>query len=314
MTRSGQARKFARKTLNKTGGAARRVLCVQMVLYTIIIAAVTALIELKVPLTIYTPVIHFTPAFALEWALASLSADCVYVCAVFFLALVNLLINVPLTSIARKTGEKSFSRMNFGRVLIAILLAVLPAAAFFGILRLANLINTQWKVILDWALNGNTHIILSCAAVVGGLLLILYLCGVIGVFSRQLMLYMADCPDRMSGASVAQIVRNGFAHAFVPELLVIRSLFWFLLLLIIVAALVLGACFITSTIDLNAPFDTVALQITAAITAPLPAWAIGAIIALGAVWVLGLGLVFWPRFSMMRLYYHRLLMRDTDVM
>lgn len=298
MTRSGQARKFARKTLRKTGGATRRVMCVQMVLYTLIIAATAALVELNtrkiLPLDPYMP--YLLPA------------------AMFLLALTNLLINAPLTAIARKSGDGAFSRMNFGRVLIAILLAVLPAAALFGLIELFNLVNNQWKPIMEWALTDNTHIVLSCAAAAAGLLLIVYCCGVIGVFSRQLMLYMADNPDRMKGASVGQIIRNGFAHAFAPVLLVLRSLFWFLLLLIIVAALTVAACFITSTITLDVPFDMVVMQITAAITAPLPAWAIGSILILGVVWVLGIGLAFWPRFSMMRLYYHRLLMRDTDVM
>lgn len=298
MTRSGQARKFARKTLRKTGGATRRVMCVQMVLYTLIIAATAALAELNtrkiLPLDPYMP--YLLPA------------------AMFLLALTNLLINAPLTAIARKSGDGAFSRMNFGRVLIAILLAVLPAAALFGLIELFNLVNNQWKPIMEWALTDNTHIVLSCAAAAAGLLLIVYCCGVIGVFSRQLMLYMADNPDRMKGASIGQIIRNGFAHAFAPVLLVLRSLFWFLLLLIIVAALTVAACFITSTITLDVPFDMVVMQITATITAPLPAWAIGSILILGVVWVLGIGLAFWPRFSMMRLYYHRLLMRDTDVM
>ena len=298
MTRSGQARKFARKTLRKTGGATRRVMCVQMVLYTLIIAATAALAELNtrkiLPLDPYMP--YLLPA------------------AMFLLALTNLLINAPLTAIARKSGDGAFSRMNFGRVLIAILLAVLPAAALFGLIELFNLVNNQWKPIMEWALTDNTHIVLSCAATAAGLLLIVYFCGVIGVFSRQLMLYMADNPDRMKGASIGQIIRNGFAHAFAPVLLVLRSLFWFLLLLIIVAALTVAACFITSTITLDVPFDMVVMQITATITAPLPAWAIGSILILGVVWVLGIGLAFWPRFSMMRLYYHRLLMRDTDVM
>ena len=298
MTRSGQARKFARKTLRKTGGATRRVMCVQMVLYTLIIAATAALAELNtrkiLPLDPYMP--YLLPA------------------AMFLLALTNLLINAPLTAIARKSGDGAFSRMNFGRVLIAILLAVLPAAALFGLIELFNLVNNQWKPIMEWALTDNTHIALSCAAAAAGMLLIVYFCGVIGVFSRQLMLYMADNPDRMKGASIGQIIRNGFAHAFAPVLLVLRSLFWFLLLLIIVAALTVAACFITSTITLDVPFDMVVMQITAAITAPLPAWAIGSILILGVVWVLGIGLAFWPRFSMMRLYYHRLVMRDTDVM
>ncbi len=297
MTRSGQARKFARKTLKKTDGAARRVLCVQMILYTLIIAAAAALFELNtrkiLPLDPYLPY--------------------VFPGAAFLLALVNLFINAPLTAIARKSGDGAFSRMNFGRVLIAILLAVLPAAAVYGIGILANLVNTQWQAILDWALAGNLNIILSCAAGVAGLLLILYICGVIGVFSRQLMLYMADCPDKMKGASVGQIIRNGFAHAFAPVLLVIRSLFWFLLMLIIVAALLAGACLLTSTITLNTTIDMVGLQFASAFLA-LPAWAVGSVIILGVVWMLGLGLAFWPRFSMMRLYYHRLMMRDTDVM
>ena len=41
---------------------------------------------------------------------------------------------------------------------------------------------------------------------------------------------------------------------------------------------------------------------------------LGAVLVLGCVWMLGLGLIAWPRFSMMRLYYHRIVMRDTEVM
>ncbi len=299
MTRSGQARKFARKTLKKTDGAARRVLCVQMVLYTLIIAAVAALIELN----------------ARKILLLGVFEPYLFPCAVYLMALVNLFINAPLTAIARKSSEGGFSRMNFGRVLITLLLAVLPAAATWGLMLLGNLINTEWSVIVSWAVLNTMNLVLSCAAVAAGLLIILYLCGAIGVFSRQLMLYMADNPDRMSGASVGQIVRNGFGHAFVPVLLVIRSLFWFLLLIILTAALLGLACYLImpTLITFEGTASDIAASFYLALT-QLPVWAIGAVIALGVVWMLGLGLAFWPRFSMMRLYYHRLMMRDTDVM
>ena len=74
MTRSGQARKFARKTLRKTGGATRRVMCVQMVLYTLIIAATAALAELNtrkiLPLDPYMP--YLLPAAMFLLALTNL--------------------------------------------------------------------------------------------------------------------------------------------------------------------------------------------------------------------------------------------------
>ncbi|MBQ8953751.1 MAG: hypothetical protein IJ048_06515 [Clostridia bacterium] len=303
MTRSGQARKFARKTLRKTGGATRRVMCVQMALYTLIIAAAAALYELDgrgaLPLGAFKP-------FLLP-------------CAVFFMALVNLLINAPLTAIARKSGDGAFSRMNVGRVMIAILLALLPAAACWGLTLLAGLANTQWQRVVtwytDWVLVTTANKVFGACAVAAAALVLLYVCGVIGVFARQMMLYMTDYPDRMKGASVGQIVRNGFGYAFTPVLMVIRSFFWFLLTLILTLALLAAACYITSPalITLQGTAQDIAMSFYLALT-QLPAWAAGAVIALGCVWVLGLGLVFWPRFSMMRLYYHRLVMKDTDVM
>ena len=316
MTRSGKARKFSRKTLEKTGGAARRVMCVQMVLYTLIIAAVAALLELDgrgvLALGAFKPFL--------------------FPCAAFLMALVNLLINAPLTAIARKSGDGAFSRMNFGRVLIAMLLALLPAAVVLGLGALANLANVEWQRIMSWfndwvmATLGN-QIIAGCGAALC-LVIFIYLCGVIGVFSRQMMLYMADNPDRMEGGSVGQIVKNGFAFGFAPVLMVIRSLFWFLLTLILTCALAVGVCFILSP-DLMQPITSAVSSLFRGVvdsTWPLalgnflmaliqlPAWAIAAVAALGCVWVLGLGLVFWPRFSMMRLYYHRLVMKDTSVM
>ena len=303
MTRSGQARKFSRKTLNKTGGATRRVMCVQMILYTLIIAAAAALIELEgrgvLSLGVFRPYL--------------------FPCAVYLLALVNLLINAPMTAIARKSGDGAFSRMNFGRFLIAILLPVLPAAACWGLTLLADLANTNWQPIVawigDWPFQTLGHEIIAGCGAAAALLLLVYLFGVIGVFSRQLMLYMADNPDRMKGGSVGQIVKNGFAYGLTPVLMVIRSLFWFLLALVLTLALLGAACLITSPTPISFAGDVkvIAMQFYAALVA-LPAWAIGAVLALGCVWVLGLGLIFWPRFSMMRLYYHRLVMRDTDVM
>ena len=90
-----------------------------------------------------------------------------------------------------------------------------------------------------------------------------------------------------------------------------------LIALVLAMLLVLGCCAAFAEgdgITLDVPFDMVVMQITAAITAPLPAWAIGSILILGVVWVLGIGLAFWPRFSMLSLYYHCLVMRGTDVM
>ena len=303
MTRSGQARKFSRKTLIKTGGATRRVMCVQMALYTLIIAAVVALIELEgrgvLALGAFRP--YLMP------------------CAVYLLALTNLMINAPMTSIARKSGDGAFSRMNVGRLLIALLLPVLPAATFRGLTLLAGLANAHWQAILAWINEWVLHtlgnkIIAGCGAA-AALLLLAYLCGVIGVFSRQMMLYMADNPDRMNGSSVGQIVKNGFAYGLAPVLMVLRSLFWFLLILALTLALLAGACLVASPMPV--PFaggwQDIAMAFCAS-TIALPAWAVGAALALGCVWVAGLGLVIWPRFSMMRLYYHRLVMRDTDVM
>ena len=303
MTRSGQARKFARKTLRKTGGATRKVMCVQMALYTLIIAATAALYELDaravLPLGAFKP---FLPP-----------------CAVFLMALVNLLVNAPLTAIARKSGDGAFSRMNVGRFLIAMLLALLPAAACWGLTLLAGLINTQWQRVVtwytDWVLVTTPNKIFGVCAAAAAALALIYVCGVIGVFARQMMLYMTDYPDRMKGDSVGQLVKNGFAYGFTPVLMVIRSFFWFLLIFIITLALLAGACYLTSPalITLNGAPQDIALSFYLALI-QLPAWAVGAVIALGCVWVLGLGLVFWPRFSMMRLYYHRLVMKDTEVM
>ena len=81
--------------------------------------------------------------------------------------------------------------------------------------------------------------------------------------------------------------------------------------LILTAALVGVACYFFTPVQITFK-DTlanIAASFYLAMTL-LPTWAIGSIIVLGVVWVLGLGLAFWPRFSMMRLYYHRLIMRD----
>ena len=78
MTRSGRARKFARKALKRTDGAARRVLLVQMILYTLIVAAVTVVYQFNIDIPFAGP--YIIPI------------------AVFLGALVNLFVNAPLTA------------------------------------------------------------------------------------------------------------------------------------------------------------------------------------------------------------------------
>ena len=233
--------------------------------------------------------------------------------AVFVWQLVSLFMNAALTDVARGGQEGAFSRMNFGRVCLTVVLAALAVPPTWGLTLLLDLINTQWLTLMNWALASTLHIVLSGAAVALGLLVILLVYSVIGVFSRQMTLYMADSAQPVRASTIGRSFLNALRCAFAPTGLFLSALGWFILLLIFMLALTLAACWVIAPPLLDMGLQMVVLQLVTALMT-LPAWAGSAIIIFGGLWGLGLGLVFWPRYGMTRLYYYRLVMRDTGVM
>ncbi|MBR0464666.1 MAG: hypothetical protein IJJ23_09885 [Clostridia bacterium] len=289
--RSRQAKKLTQKLFARSGGRIRALIALRMCLSTLVIAATAALFQYKI----------ITP-YALPIAGS-------------ILALVGLMILPPLTNIARENDEGSFSRFSLGRFCVTFLLSLLTGVAVWALLLILSIIDVHWAKLFGWALASPLRILVSCGAVVAFVLGSLWVCGAYSVFSRQLVLYMSDEYGPVQAKSVTGCLKNAVRHAFTPIALVLRFLPWFLLLIVMVCACVLGVALLGYPGELvlrYSSFRVIYAQVLGALLQMQP-WMVGLSIVLGGVWMLGLGLIFWPRFEVRRFYLHRLMMRENNI-
>lgn len=298
-----RARRLSKKLHQDYSGRIRGITAIQMLLYTLILGVIVAL-----PLCGITVPAVLTPFM---------------VPIVFYvLGFISLFVNLPLTAVARKSEEGAFARMSFPRFLIMLILPVFPALIAWGFSLLVNLINTNWTLMFAWVLKDTMHISLSIAAVVVGIIVIILVCSTFGLFLRQIMLYMADSSERMTFGVIGKSFTNALSHMLSPTALFFTALFWFLLILILFALCLLGGALfvakltpdaIMATLAIEGGIQLLALQLLAALLA-LPMWYYAAAFAVSAIWILGLGLVFFPRWNTIRLYHCRLIMRDAEIL
>ncbi len=327
-TTTGKAHKFMKKLMADNRPRLRKIICIQLLIYTVLIAAVALLKFFNISLSFAIPVPEFFKAWTENESIAFLHLNALlpegesWTFRVMFgpLALylgfvTSLFTNAPLTAVARKTDDGAMARMSFWRVLITLFLAGKLLLAAWGVYELGMLINAKWTVILEWMTGAAIQLYAGIAIGVIGLVLLIYLCGVLSAYSRMMMLYMTDSPEAVHHSTFRKGLANGFKCGFTPFKLFLRHFFWFLLQFIITLALLCGAILLLGNVAFVTPIDitTVLLQAWASLYT-LPAWAYAVVAVAGGLWVLGLGVLFWPGFNMTRLYYYRLVMRDTEMM
>ena len=313
MTTIGQSRRLMKTTLTRASGKVRTVIALELLLDTLVLA-------LGVLVTMCD--FDFPAPLSLLRSIGKKGASVIYddvnmsfvlpFC-VYFIALISLYVQIPLARIARENAGRDVRRVSFGR-LSAMLPLALPAALMAALIEgMYSWVMIEWTYVTRALFTSTASLVLSLCVVALVVLLLVMLGGFIAVFTRQLALYLAECPDRASGRAVAASLKTALKRIFSPAGLFFTALGWFLLAFALTAALVLCSCFITTPIETDMGLTMTALQLLAALF-NLPAWAWAASVALGGFWMLGLGLIARPRYEMTRLYWHRLTLKERGIL
>ena len=288
-TRSARAGRLSKKALKNGAPAARRLTLIQLIADSAILGAVTALCHYGVQVPFMYPI------------------------AAYLITLTGLSLVMPWAAVARQTDEGAYSRMTPARFALLIALPIGQGLIVWGLQAALGLVDAEWKTIFAWALKNPGRIALSACAACACVAVAAYVCGAVSVFTRQTALYMAEASDRLTGQGLAGCLKNAMAHAFVPLLLALRHIFWFALALIMTLALAILGCAVAWPGAIRPGSLTDTLKQLPALLLLIRPWIVGASLILGWLWMLGLGLAFRPRYNMRRLYYHRLLLRDRDI-
>ena len=313
MTTIGQSRRLMKTVLGRSSAKIRKIIALEWLLDTLVLA-------LGVLITMCN--LDFPAPMSLLHSIGQSHASIIYddvdmgfmlsFC-VYFITLISLYVQIPLAGAARESAGRTGRRVPFGR-LAAMLPLALPAALMTALIEgLCSWVMTEWTSVTRALFASKGSFVLSiCVAVLVVLLIVLLGC-FISVFTRQTALYLAECPDHVSGHGIAASLKTALKRIFSPAGLFFTAFGWFLIAFILTAALVVGACFITMPIETDMGLTMTLLQILAALF-NLPAWAWAASAALGGFWMLGLGLIARPRFEMTRLYWHRLTLKERGVL
>lgn len=313
MTTIGQSRRLMKATLSRASGRVRKIIVLELLLDTLVLAlgALIAMGDFDFP----SPV-------SLLHAIGKPGASIIYhdvdigfmlpFC-VYFITLISLYTLIPLVRAARESAEHTAPRISFAR-LAAMLPLALPSALMAALIEsLYNWVMDDWTYVTR-ALFSSTASLAAAICLAALVLILLVLLGsFISIFTREIALYLVECPDRASGRIVPVSLGTALKRIFSPAGLFFTALGWFAVALVMTLALILGGCFLTSPIETDMGMTMTALQLLAALFA-LPAWAWAASIALGGYWMMGLGLIARPRCALTRLYWHHLTLKERNLL
>ena len=313
MTTIGQSRRLMKATLSRASGRVRKIIALELLLDTLVLALGALIVmgdfDFPAPLSLIRSI--GKPGASILYH--DVDIGFVLPFCVYFITLISLYTLIPLVRAARESAGHSAPRISFAR-LAAMLPLALPAALMASLIEsLYNCGMDNWTSVTRALFSSNASLAASiCAAVLVVLLLVL-LGGFISVFTRQIALYLAECPDHASGRIVPASLGTALKRIFSPAGLFFTALGWFLIAFVLTAALIIGGCFITTPIETDMGLTMTALQLLAALFA-LPAWGWAASIALGGYWIMGLGLIAWPRHALTRLYWHHLTLKEKNLL
>ena len=313
MTTIGQSRRLMKTALERSSGKIRKIIAFELLLDTLVLALGVLVtmcdLDFPAPMSLLHSIGQSHPSIIYDDVdMAFVLPFCVY-----FITLISLYIQIPLTRIIREGVGRKTQPVSFGR-LAAMLLLALPAALMAVlILSMYNWVMTEWTYVTRALFASTANLVLSLCVAALAILLVVLLGNFVSVFTRQVALYLAECPDRASGRIVPTSLKTALKRVFSPAGLFFTALGWFLIAFILTAALVVGACFITTPIETDMGLAMTLLQLLAVLFS-LPAWAWAASLALGGFWILGLGLIAWPRREITRLYWHRLTLKERGIL
>lgn len=182
------------------------------------------------------------------------------------------------------------------------LLFTLPLLYFpplTGLCAALRYVDVRWQTWLALLLGGNVVTILLALAATCAVLWVFCL---FGAFARLTFLRALRSGEEITPKEWASFAARALRHSLAPALLFFRYIYFFLLAGALWLTLEAVAGLLTGTFALQADLPTTALLFLAHLLTPHP-WLSAAAFALGPVWMLGLGVCFWPRLQLARVCY-----------
>ncbi len=285
MTTLGHARRLTKKALARDLKRIRRLVALEMLIDTLLIALTALALSL--------------------WPAQSLLLPA----AAFLITLTSLVMQFPLTNAARKSNGHAPKPISFGRLALLCPLA-LPAAGLTALVQaLVSVFMTEWTSVVPLLLGSTLNLVLLLA----GLVLFILLAAFVSVLTRQLALGLCEGVSLSGSGLFTHALKTALCRILCPCALFFSALGWFTLAFVLMSALVIGLCLLTTPIMTDAGLTMLALQLLAALFA-LPVWGWAAALILGGFWTLGLSLIYRPRYEMTRLYWHRLTLKNADLL
>lgn len=313
MTTIGQSRRLMKTTLSRASGKIRGIIALELLLDTLVLAlgALVTMCDLDFPAPL--SLLHSIGKKGASIIYDDVDMGFVLPFCVYFIALISLYAQIPLARAARESAGRSARRVSFGRLAVMLPLA-LPAALMAALIEgMYGWVMNEWTYVTRALFSSTDSFVLSLCVAALVILLLILLGGFISVFTREVALYLAECPDHASKSAVSASLKTALKRVFSPVKLFFSAFGWFLIAFVLTAALIVAGCFVTTPIETDMGLTMTALQLLAALFS-LPAWTWAAAVAPGGFWMLGLGLIARPRYELTRLYWHRLTLKERGIL
>lgn len=214
--------------------------------------------------------------------------------------LIGLSMNaVLLGQVSRQGGELCLNVRGWG-LLFALPLTYLPPLA--GVWALWRYADANWQALAARILGGAGGAAAVAAGLCTALLAVGWVFCAIGCFVRLAFLRALRGGEPLEARTAGQLVRQALRHSLAPGRFFLRYAPFFLLAGLLWLALRVGAGFAAGQLVWMADGKLMALSMLAYLLTP-ERWLSAAAFALGAVWMLGAGVYFWPRYQLARVCY-----------
>ena len=221
----------------------------------------------------------------------------------------GLWVDVPLTAIAHRTRLKALRNLSAGRVAALVLLPALFLLPVWGLWAAYEWLNVEYMTVFARVTQGSLGVYAVPLLLGACLLVCVAVFSFIGVFNRNLTIYLLEEDQAFSPYAVLLALRNGFVYLYSPAALFFRRIGWFLLML---------ALWLLPPVGYAAwragQAGGFSLNVATAYLLLTPRALTCAAWALGGAWIAGLGFLFWPRYHLTRVYQTRSQMRDSGLL
>lgn len=206
---------------------------------------------------------------------------------------------VLMSAVSRQANEICLNARGWALLFALPLMYLVPLACVEA---LWKYVNGHWQTLAVYALSPGWRRAAMLAAAGGMLCAILWLFCAIGAFVRLAFLHALRGGEPLERQSACRLAGKALRHSLAPAALALRHAPVFLLAAVLWAALEVGAGLLTGTFAWKTDAGSTALSFLLHLLTQ-NRWLFAAIFAAGPLWMLGLGVRFWPRYQLEKVCY-----------